>query len=67
MADRLKDGKIEVSGIQYQLDKNENGKHGLHGGAFGHGFSHRHWDSEVKANGVQFTLVSEAGDCGYPS
>ena len=63
-ANRIKDGKIKIDGVEYQLPRNNFG-HCLHGGPSG-------WQYQVY-DGVQendstlmLTLVSHDGDNGFP-
>ncbi len=63
-ANRIKDGKIKIDGVEYQLPRNNFG-HCLHGGPSG-------WQYQVY-DGVQendstlmLTLVSPDGDNGFP-
>ncbi|WP_305988879.1 aldose epimerase family protein [Roseibium sp. MMSF_3544] len=64
-ANRIADGRIVVEGTTYQLDRNNGGRHHLHGGTLG--FSKRVWQLEQsdKAS-VLLKLISEDGDMGYP-
>lgn len=64
---RIANGRFELDGIAYQLDKNDGDNH-LHGGL--QGFDKKVWgmkpfttDSSV---GVVLTLISPDGDQGYP-
>lgn len=64
---RIANGRLEIDGNIYQLEKN-NGEHHLHGGD--HGFHKRFWDIiPVKVeSGVALKLsrVSKDMECGYP-
>lgn len=64
-ANRIAEGRFEAGGTVYQLDRNEAGRHHLHGGS--QGFSARVWSLEQsdKAS-VLLKMVSEDGDMGYP-
>lgn len=64
VANRIAAGKMVVEGKEYHLEVN-NGPNHLHGGS--KNFSNRLWESCVEYNRVIFTLISEDGDCGYPS
>ena len=65
VANRIKDGNLEIDGKTYQLALNENGVTHLHGGTTG--FSRRVWTFEQHDNAsVLLKLVSEDGDQGYP-
>lgn len=63
-ANRIAKGKFTLADKEYTLPVN-NGPNHLHGGP--HGFQNRIWNLELLANGVRFTLDSEAGDAGYPA
>ncbi|KAI2512256.1 Aldose 1-epimerase [Fragilaria crotonensis] len=64
VANRIARGQFSVDGKDYIVATN-NGPNHLHGG--GDGFSHRIWDAEIVGGSiVQFTLLSEDGDQGYP-
>lgn len=63
-ANRIKGASVEINGIEYQLDKNDNGNN-LHSGISY--YQKRVWD--VKENDdshVTFCLHSPDGDQGYP-
>ena len=66
-ANRIKEGKFQLDGKEYNLAIN-NGKNALHGGL--EGFDKKNWSSEVFKNkasvGVVFTYVSVDGEEGYP-
>ncbi len=68
-ANRIKDGRFSLNGIQYQLATNElsTGQH-LHGGI--RGFDKYLWDSKTIEEdhqiGIQFSRVSNDGEEGYP-
>ena len=63
-ANRIKDGKFKIDGVEYSLAIN-NGTNALHGGI--DGYNSRVWDvvstSEQK---IVLALVSADGDEGYP-
>ena len=63
VANRTKNSRFTIDGVETVLDANEDGNH-LHGGL--KGFSHRYWASRKVRNGVEFTLRSEDGDQKYP-
>lgn len=64
VANRIAKGRFSVDGIDYVVCTN-NGPNHLHGGE--DGFSHRIWDAQIVAgSAVQFILVSDDGDQGYP-
>ncbi len=66
-ANRIRDGRFYISGIEYQLDKN-NGNNHLHGGY--KGFDKIIWDSEIityfDLAALRLTTTSKDGDQGYP-
>ncbi|MDG2083998.1 MAG: galactose mutarotase [Planctomycetota bacterium] len=66
-ANRIAFGKFDWGGRQFTLATN-NGDHHLHGGD--KGFDKRIWDSQPivvdGGTGVEFRLVSESGEEGYP-
>jgi len=55
-----------VDGEHYQVTKNDNNRHSLHGGT--HGWSFKVWNAEIdkKSGSVVMTLESPDGDEGYP-
>lgn len=64
-ANRIGHGRFTLDGATYALDRNENGRHHLHGGA--RGFGQRVWSIvDGGAASVTLALVSEDGDMGYP-
>lgn len=64
-ANRIAAGRLTIGGANYELDRNEGGRHHLHGGFAS--FARRPWTlREAAADSVLFTLVSEDGDGGYP-
>jgi aldose 1-epimerase len=62
-ANRIAKGKFSLDGHQYQLPIN-NPPNSLHGGTIG--FERHNWQAHEIPDGVEFTLVSPAGDQGYP-
>ena len=65
-ADRILGGSIEVNGKQYDLIKNDAGKHTIHGGGK-QGFSHKIWDVERQTeDSITFSLFSPHLDAGFP-
>ena len=63
-ANRIKDAKFTLNGIEYQLTANEK-KNQLHGG--NDAFDKKCWDVEiVDDETVQFSLFSEDGENGFP-
>lgn len=64
VANRIGNGFFRLDGREYQLEKNDNGRHHLHGGS--NGFNRKLWDAEVSGNSLILTLHSPDGDSGYP-
>lgn len=71
VANRIKDGSFELLGQNYQLAKNNNGIHCLHGGT--RGFSFKKWDIiEIKSQKnpneirVTFEYISPDGEENFP-
>lgn len=63
-ANRIKDGKITVDGVEYQLPQNNFG-HCLHGGPTG--WQYQVYEAiEADDTHVKFQLVSPDGDNGFP-
>lgn len=66
-ANRIGNATFTLNGVEYKLDKNDNGNT-LHGGICG--YDKRVWDSESfeseNGAGVKFMLFSKDGDQGYP-
>lgn len=62
---RIKSGRFPLDGATVQLDCNEGPNH-LHGGK--QGFDRRNWQAVANEadNSVTFSLVSPAGDMGFP-
>jgi aldose 1-epimerase len=62
-ANRIAKGRFTLDGQTHQLPCN-NGENHLHGGP--QGFGKRFWDLEADGREARLTLVSPAGDAGYP-
>ena len=63
-ANRIKDGKMTVDGVEYQLPQNNFG-HCLHGGP--DGWQYKVFDVvEADSRHIRFKLVSPDGDNGFP-
>ena len=63
-ANRIKDGKFSIDGIEYNLTKNDNGITCLHGGGE---YSSAVWNGKEEGNSkVTFTLFSKDGNDGFP-
>lgn len=61
---RIKDGKFTIDGVDYQLDKNDNG-HNLHS----HrelGFHKKMWVVTEGENSLTFSLTAVDGEIGFP-
>jgi len=65
VANRIAGGRFRLDGKEYQLDKNDGGRHHLHGGR--QGFNRKLWDvEETDGESLVFSLHSPDGDGGYP-
>ena len=63
IANRVGKAVVTVNGVDYQMDKNDNGNC-LHGGF--DGYNIRIWDAEVLDCAVKFSIISPDGDQGLP-
>lgn len=64
-ANRICGGRFRLDGKEHVLERNEAGRHHLHGGAAG--FGKRLWSlADHGAAHVELTLVSPDGEGGYP-
>jgi aldose 1-epimerase len=67
-ANRIRNASFTLEGKTYQLEKNFNGKHTLHGGSVG--YDKKVWKSEIaetgEGTGVRFTRLSPDGEQGFP-
>lgn len=64
-ANRIRGASVEINGIVYELDQNDNGKNNLHSG--NNYYHKRMWQTEKCADDhVTFLLHSPDGDQGYP-
>lgn len=63
-ANRIADGQFTLDGKTYTLAKNDNGVANLHGGP--RGFDKFVWTAAVHGNTLELTLISPAGDQGFP-
>ena len=64
-ANRVANGDFLLDGVEYKLDRNQAGRHSLHGG--GAAFGKRLWRLAAHdESSVTLTLVSPDGDGGYP-
>jgi len=63
-ANRIKDGKFNIDGVEYSLAIN-NGTNSLHGGL--HGFNEKVWEvKSASEKELVLSLLSPDGDEGYP-
>lgn len=63
-ANRIKDGKFSIDGVEYNVTKNEKGITCLHGGGE---YSNARWNGEIVSdNAVRFTYFSPDGTDGFP-
>ena len=60
---RIAHGQFELDSKRYRVPTN-NGVNALHGGPVG--FDQRNWTASVIPGGVEFTLISEDEDQGFP-
>ena len=63
VANRIKDGVLQIEGVKYQLDVN-NGSNHLHGGISG--FDRKVWESEIIGDKVVMKLNVGHLEDGYP-
>jgi aldose 1-epimerase len=63
-ANRIAGGELTIDGLTYELDKNQAGRHTLHGGS--DGWHLRIWPYDIGTDSVTFTLRSPDGDQGFP-
>lgn len=64
-ANRIGEGRFEIDGQPYQVDRNFNGRHHLHGGVSGVGT--RNWTIEDLApNSITLRIDLADGEMGYP-
>lgn len=65
VANRIGNGRFTLDGVAYEIDKNQHGKHTLHGGS--KGFSKRPWSIVTcDSHSATLALVSDDGDMGFP-
>lgn len=64
IANRTKDAKFSIDGVEYHLDKND-GENNLHT-SHPNGFQKRLWNAEAKENAVSFSLKKADMDMGHP-
>lgn len=65
VANRIGEGRFTLDGAEHRVDRNQGGRHHLHGGAAG--FGKRPWTvADHRPDGVTLELVSADGDMGYP-
>lgn len=64
-ANRIALGQFRLDGGDYQLDRNQTGRHHLHGGSLGTG--NRVWTiADLGADFVRFEIIDPDGHMGYP-
>ncbi len=64
-ANRIANGRFQIDGVAYELERKPGEKHTLHGGP--KGFGKRIWKlGDHSENSVTLTLVSADGDMGFP-
>lgn len=63
VANRIKDGKFTLNGVDYELTIN-NGTNNLHSAEGCFGF--KMFEGEIVENGVRFSRLSPAGEGGFP-
>ncbi len=65
-ANRIGGASVEINGVTYPLEKNDNGKNNLHSGS--DYYQKRIWNVEDRADDrITFLLHSPDGDQGYPA
>lgn len=64
VANRIANGEFGLNGKTYQLARNWNGLHHLHGGLIG--FDKLNWTTHVEGTTVKMTLLSVDGSEFYP-
>ena len=64
-ANRIANGTFELNGETYNVDKNEGGKHHLHGGSLG--FGEVNWTKvDQHPSSITYSYHSVDGEMGYP-
>lgn len=63
VANRIRDGRFELGGTRYEVDRNK-GPHHLHGGSGGIG--RQNWTLDVDGRTARLTHTSPDGAMGYP-
>ena len=64
-ANRIAHGRFRLDGADYQVDRNQNGRHHLHGGS--QGIGRRVWSiAELGTDFVRFEITDPDGHMGYP-
>ncbi|XP_058117852.1 galactose mutarotase-like isoform X1 [Anopheles coustani] len=64
IANRVGGGRFMLNGTEYQVTRNFNNRHQLHGGAVG--FDKYNWEAHVDGTIVTLSHLSPDGDEGYP-
>jgi len=63
-ANRIGNGVISIDGVTYQLSRNDDNKHHLHGGYMG--FDKVVWKATQTGNRLEMTYLAKDGEEGYP-
>lgn len=63
-ANRIRDGRFQLDGVDYQLERNQGGVHHLHGGSSG--FHQRRWQMRMDGDALRCSLLSPDGEGGFP-
>jgi aldose 1-epimerase len=64
-ANRIRDGRFVLDGMEYQLDRNFLGKHMLHGGS--NGLGRRNWQfTEAGEDHAVLEITDRDGEMGFP-
>jgi aldose 1-epimerase len=63
-ANRIARGELTIGDSSYERDRNQAGRHTLHGGS--DGWHLRIWAYDIGADSVTFTMRSSDGDQGFP-
>lgn len=64
VCNRIGNGKFDIDGIHYEVDRNFNDKHQLHGGRIG--FDKFNWQAYHSGNKVIMTHINPDGFQGFP-
>jgi len=61
---RIAEGKFKIKNQSFQLEKNANNNHNLHGGI--EGFHRKLWKPKLIDQGIELTYLSKSGEEGFP-